>query len=368
MRVGVNMSAIKANSVLKRKDDALTKSMERLSSGLKVNHAKDNPAGIAIAKRMNAQIKGLSIAGDNASDGISIIETADGALGEVHSILQRMNELAVQAANGTMTDDDRECINEEIKQLKEEITRIAKDTDFNGQPLLDGSYDIKGYSDETNVKVAYYSDEVQYKKYEISNVTTSTDADGNLQVDTIDLLCDGSANSFPTNAIVTSKSGSMVTVKGDGGFEVVLDIKGDAASATLDMTGIGAMRMQVGANEGQVLSMRIPEVSLRMMGITNTSVETEESARDAINEISNAINYVSKIRSRLGAYQNRLESTSASLDVTEENMTESYSRIMDLDMAAEMTEYTTNQVLVQAGTSMLVQANERPQQVLQLLQ
>ena len=367
MRVGTNISALTANNVLKRTDTALTKSMEKLSSGLKVNHAKDNPAGIAIAKRMNSQINGLSIAGDNAADAISVIETADGALGEIHAILQRMNELSIQAANGTMTDDDRETLDAEVKQLKEEIARISKSTDFNGQPLLDGTFDLKGYTSDSNVKVAYYSDEVEIKKYILTSVTTTTDADGNTIV--TGAVPDTSASGgFPADAIVSKMEGDMVTITASDGFEVTLQAKANASDVTLDMTGIGAMRMQIGANEGQVLAIRIPEVSLKMTGLSDLSVATEEDAKKAIGSVSDAINYISSIRARLGAYQNRLESASENLDVSEENMTSSYSRIMDVDMASEMTIYTTQQVLMQAGTNMLAQANERPQEVLQLLQ
>ncbi|MCQ2542790.1 MAG: flagellin FliC3 [Lachnospiraceae bacterium] len=367
MRVGTNVSALTANNALNRTDNALTKSMERLSSGLKVNSAKDNPAGIAIAKRMNSQINGLSIAGDNAGDGISVVEIADGALGEIHSILQRMNELAIQASNGTMTDEDRKSLNLEITQLKDEIDRIAKSTDFNGQNLLDGTFDLKGYSSDSNVKVAYYSDEVSVGKYIIDALTTTKDADGNVTVTGATLRTTGD-DAFPADAVVDSINGDLVTIKASGGFEVTLQAKDNAGPLTLDMTGIGAMRMQIGANEGQVLAIRIPEVSNRMLGLTNVTMDNEEDARDSIEKLSNAINYVSKIRARLGAYQNRLESASETLDVTEVNMTSSYSRIMDVDMASEMTTYTTQQVLMQAGTQMLAQANERPQEILQLLQ
>ncbi len=367
MRVGTNISALTANNALKRTDNALTKSMEKLSSGLKVNHAKDNPAGIAIAKRMNSQINGLSIAGDNAADAISVIETADGALGEIHAILQRMNELSVQAANGTMTDSDRETLDNEIKQLKEEITRISKSTDFNGKPILDGTFDLKGYTSSSDVKVAYYSDEVEIGKYLLTSITTGTDADGNTIV--TGAVPDVSGNGgFPTDAIVSKIVGDMVTITASGGFEVTLQAKADASNVTLDLTGIGAMRMQIGANEGQALAIRIPEVSLKMTGLEDLSIATKEGADKAMQSVSDAINYISSIRARLGAYQNRLESASESLDVSEENMTSSYSRIMDVDMASEMTIYTTQQVLIQAGTNMLAQANERPQQVLQLLQ
>ena len=140
------------------------------------------------------------------------------------------------------------------------------------------------------------------------------------------------------------------------------------AALELDVTGIGAMDTQIGANEGQILEIRIPEISLQRLGITNTDVTTQEKSTDAIDTVKHAILYVSDARSRLGAYQNRLEHTISNLDVTNENMTSSYSRIMDVDMAEEMTYYTTQQVVAQAATSMLAQANERPSQVLQLLQ
>lgn len=367
LRVSQNISAITAQNALHRTDTKLSQSLERLSSGLKINHAKDNPAGVAIAKRMNSQIKGLSIAGDNASDAISIVETAEGAMNEIHAMLQRMSELAIDAANGTKSDADREMLDAEVKQLKEEITRIAKDTEFNGRPLLDGGFDLKGYSSDANVSVAYYSDEVDIKDFTVSSVTLGQDEDGNPLVTDLQLLMDGSEKAFPADA-QWEADGDMVTIKAANDFEVKLKVTGSAANVNLDMTGIGAMRMQIGTEEGQVLEMRIPTMSLELMGIEDTTIATEADAREAIDKIAEAINYVSSARSRLGAYQNRLESTGESLDVTHENMTASYSRIMDVDMAGEMTEYTNQQVLSQAGTSMLAQANERPQQVLQLLQ
>lgn len=367
LRVSQNISAITAQNALHRTDSKLSQSLERLSSGLKINHAKDNPAGVAIAKRMNSQIKGLSIVGDNTSDAVSIVETAEGAMNEIHAMLQRMNELAVSAANGTKTDEDREMIEAEVKQLKEEITRIAKDTQFNGRPLLDGGFDLKAYSSDPNVEILYYSDEVAIKDFTVSGITTATDADGNLEVTGLNLLTTGD-NAFPADAQY-EVDGDVVTIKASNDFEMKIKVKGDVAGdVNLDMTGIGAMRMQIGTQEGQVLEIRIPTISLELMGIEDISIATKEGADEALSKIENAINYISSARSRLGAYQNRLESTSRSLDVTHENMTTSYSRIMDVDMAGEMTEYTNQQVLSQAGTSMLAQANERPQQVLQLLQ
>lgn len=360
MKIGTNVSALVANSTLKKTDRKLSDTMEKLSSGYKVNHAKDNPAGIAIAKRMNSQIRGLENGKENAVDGVSVISSADGAVSEIHDILQRMNELAVQAANGTKTDEDRASIDMEIQQLKEEINRISKDTDYNGQPLLDGSFDLRGYTDDANVKVIYYSDEVKIDNYTLTAATY----DPATKTASVTL-----GPEFGAGATVEYDD-NLVTIKDVNGFEMKLQLNGNATASpvNMDMTGIGAMRMQIGANEGQVLEIRIPEMSARTMGIRDFNVRTQADALDGIEAVKNAITFVSQARARLGAYQNRLESTQRSLDNTHENVTASYSRIMDVDMAEEMTNYATNQVLVQAGTAMLAQANERPQQVLTLLQ
>lgn len=369
MRINYNVSAMLSNNALSNNDDLLSKSLERLSSGLKINHAKDNPAGLAMAKRMNAQIEGVGVAAQNAGDGVSIIEIADGALSEVSEMLQRMNELSVKAAHGTMTDDDRATIQEEIAQLKEEITRISEDTEFNGQTLLNGEFDLKGYADNADIRVNSYSTEVPAKVYTIDSINMTQDPDtGDYIVNDGDVVL---GDGFPADAAYTMKD-NLLTIKAGDDFEMKLDVSGAAATAyndlKVDITGIGAMRLQIGANEGQVLEVNIPAVTLQNMGIEKVDVSTQEGADDAITRIDGAIKYVSSVRGRLGAFQNRLESTINSLDITTENMTAAYSRIMDVDMAEEMTNYTTSQVLTQAGTSMLAQANERPSQVLQLLQ
>lgn len=379
MRINYNVSAMLANNALANNDNLLAQSLERLSSGLKINHAKDNPAGLAMAKRMNAQIEGLSVANQNASDGISVIEVADGAMSEISDMLQRINELAIKSANGLMGESDRETIQDEVVQLKEEITRISETTEFNGQKLLNGEFSLKGYTDELDVKVSSYSKDVPAKVYEIAGITIDEEEiagekTGNYVVD-IDFE---KSTGFPEGATAEVRNGKdkMVTIKGSNGFEMTLDFsKADFTNLPLtytslqvDATGIGAMRLQIGANEGQILAVDIPGISLREMGIEDLDVTTAEGALDAIDSIDGAIRYVSAVRGQLGAYQNRLESTVNSLDVTSENMTAAYSRIMDVDMAEEMTNYTTYQVLTQAGTSVLAQANERPSQVLQLLQ
>lgn len=373
MRINYNVSAMLSNNALANNDNALSASLERLSSGLKINHAKDNPAGLAMAKRMNAQIVGVGVANQNSSDGISIIETADGAMSEVSAMLQRMNELAVKAANGTATDGDREIIQEEIAQLKEEIERVSETVQFNGQNLLDGSFDVKGYTNDDKIKVSTYSSQTPAGTYTIDSLTVEDELDengnptGNKLVSNVSL-----GDGFPDGVDEIVSEDGFVTIKGSNNFELKLDALGaDAGTVTdlkVEVSNVGPMRLQIGANEGQILAVEIPAVSLRNMGIDRIDVTTQKGARDAIDRLDGAIGFVSRVRGKLGAYQNRLESTVNSLDITSESMTGAYSRIMDVDMAEEMTQYTTYQVLTQAGTSMLAQANERPSQVLQLLQ
>lgn len=387
MKISYNSAAMHANNALNASDNRLSQSLKRLSSGLKVTAAKDNPSGYAIGRRMNAQITGVSVATQNANRGVSIIETADGALTEVHDMLQRMNELAVKGATGTLTTDDRATLNQELKQLKEEVTRISTDTEFNGQPLLDGSFDLRGYTNSQIATVDYYSDEVLAKPYTIDALTVHYKADGTIDLDQTAQSFTAGAG-FPAGVEITEAGQDKVTITGNQDFKMTIAVKPDptydvagnitgynpvvcaAAGNPLEVnvTGIGSMDMQIGANEGQQLNIRIPKISLDRLGIERTEVDTEENSSKAIEEIKGAIIYVSDARSRLGAYQNRLEHTVSSLDITNENMTSSYSRIMDVDMAEEMTTYTTEQVISQAAVSMLAQANERPSQVLQLLQ
>ncbi|SDA74134.1 flagellin [Lachnospiraceae bacterium G11] len=447
MRINYNVSAMIANNSLQRNDNNLAASLERLSSGLKINHGKDNPAGLAMGKRMNAQLKGLSVATQNASNGISIIETADGAMAEMQDILQRVNELCVKANNGTLSDDDRKIINDEVVELKDELTRIKNTTEFNSMPILNGEFQYRGYTNNKEVKVSNYSAKMntaeeykvasikltgwdddklsvsyspdstdtklanskasaddglvtittqegyeieleldKYEPYKIDSVELTRDADDNITGATFtstDSRLQGASENYDSankKLTITAADGTIINVDLSGVGEKITSVKNPKTTGTfgtnvynytnmnIDLTGIGSMRLQVGANEGQVLEIPIPDVSLRHMGIRDIDVSTKEGAQDALERIGGAISYISQVRSELGALQNRLESNVDSLDITYENMTSSYSRIMDVDMAEEMSEYTKNQILTQAGTSMLAQANERPSQVLQLLQ
>ncbi len=559
MRINYNVSSIIARNALNNNDTRLSNSIQRLSSGLKINSAADDAAGLAISLKMNAQIKGLEQANQNANDGVSVVNTADGAMSEMHDILQRMNELAIQSANGTNADSDREQIQLEIDQLIEELDRIAETTQFNAQNLLDGSYAYKGYTNTENVKVMSYSDGVSSGTYAIKELTyyhyedtikdyaayieqspegevthedsyaaasaddikaalvtdeqdgikafpegskvivdddnviikaendfevklslndrsavagsgvtttstttylttdcykniTVTNADGTIKynVSELNIIKDyGGDDTMQTVQSVSYHTGSTqeglrhltedfeeffktehgvdkeyavtacsvdeatgaITIsyanvdnstethqytfnlyqegnKDENGIVVetklsdylhthtdtvkttykVGDVNDDNQNINLNLTGMGPMRLQVGANEGQIIQIEIPCLKTEYLGVDGLDITTEEKATAAIDTIGDAINQLSGIRAKIGAYCNRIEHTVTNLDVTEENMTASYSRIMDVDMATEMTEYSTVQVLVESSTAMLAQANERPQSVLQLLQ
>ena len=395
MKVNYNVSAMVANNALQRNDKLLSESLGRLSSGLKITNAKDNPSGLAMSRRMNSQIEGLGVANNTSKDAISIVQVADGSLSEIHEILQRMSQLSIQASNGTLTDDDRSMIQAEITQLKDEIERMAQTTQFNGQSVLDGSFDYRGYATvgndpatgktNPNVKMVSYSDYVEAGTYQITGIdvsymnlvgTTGVDKKGiffengseaGIKVNRI--LADGSVVDYMPNGMTATINEDVLTLQDATGKKIQLQINETFSdTVNLELTGTGAMTMQVGANEGQTMDIRIQKVSLTTLGIYNLDVSNLEGAHGAIESVKNAIAEISGIRSRLGAYQNRLEHTVSNLDITVENMTAAYSRIMDVDMAEEMTTYSTQQVLSQAGISMMAQANERPSQVLQLLQ
>lgn len=605
MRVNYNVSSIIARNALNNNDKRVAASTQRLSSGYKISSAADNAAGLAIARKMNAQIRSLQQANRNANDGLSIVNTADGAMAEMHDIMQRMNELAIQSANGTNAESDREMIQKEIDQLVGEIDRIASTTQFNAKSLLDGSFAFKSYTNAENIKVKAYTEGVasgtyaigkltyyhyedtttQYKteeieekdtdgkvvnvsyssskvkvteneRYEIDNekdnvlnsLVTSASIGAYESINQIKAFPDGSkvmiedenivikaendfeikikvndreplgtvtttsvknSNAYEsitntyskdatgTSAITTTSYSKVTTYrniavtgpngkrydiseinffnnvdstgkalgdrsiytgnKNDNGRDLrddfveyfkevnpgcsinidkveyddrstpakftvtytTMDGKtnektpGNTAEfelyqerndhgvvmetqkklddykysetttirtkyeignnsvddcITLDVTGMGAMIVQVGANEGQYMELEFPALKAEDLGLDKVDLTTEESARLSIDMIGDAINELSSVRAKIGAYANRLEHTITNLDTSEENITSAYSRIMDVDMATEMTEYSTVQVLVQASTSMLAQANERPQQVLQLLQ
>ncbi len=513
MRINHNISALKANNQLSKTNNLLDSSLEKLSSGYRINSAADDSAGLAISEKMRTQIRGLDQASRNASDGISVIQTAEGALIEVEAMLQRMRELAVQSANGTYTTEDRVSIQSEINQLNEEITRISDTTEFNTMTLLDGNVDRKSFSSDNKVSLVSLSDTVNVGRYDVTITkdarqavlvgnTTALPADGiiteaqagtvNINGETVEIkagdtiddvfekirdACDNvDINVFASDATTPSTGtddmagyipknledgdslvfvskyygsnrsvevycdnidlcnvlglttagavvkgidavaevsittpsqfnetatvsidGNKVTVSDRNDFKMVFEVApgtvgntfadaavtdpadvlgnngvtpvaGTTADVNVYVLDAGPMDLQIGANEGQTMSVRIPEVTPATLGIDKINIGTSTGAQAAITLLDTAINTVSSIRSKLGAYQNRLEHSISNLDTTSENMTESLSRIEDVDMAVEMANYTQKNVLAQAGTSMLAQANQRPQMILSLLQ
>lgn len=374
MKVNSNIQAMFAQSILSANEEKMAKSTQKMSSGYKLNRAMDNPAGMAITNRMRAQLSSLERATKNSKNAINAIQTAEGALSEIESMLQRMNELSIQGSNGTMSSSDRLAIQEEVDQLVSEINRISKNTSYNSQNLLDGTQDLKAFSRPSkNISVRNYNELMDVGKYKISvgagGLVTSLTKDKA----TIDIAAQEVVEFVDKDGKTTGYSTKIHTANG---AELTFETKGDsgATNVELDITGYGGMKIQVGAEEGQEIQVVIPEVSLRTLnfvdldGNRTLDLRTEEGATKAISQIASAIDYVSAARSKLGAYQNRIENTVTNLDVTTENLTESYSTIKDIDMAEGMVEYTTLQVLIQAGTSMVAQANEQPQQALQLLQ
>ena len=374
MKVNSNIQAMFAQSILSANEEKMAKSTQKMSSGYKLNRAMDNPAGMAITNRMRAQLSSLERATKNSKNAINAIQTAEGALSEIESMLQRMNELSIQGSNGTMSSSDRLAIQEEVDQLVSEINRISKNTTYNSQNLLDGTQDLKAFSRPSkDISVRNYNELMDVGKYKISvgadGLVTSLTKDGA----TIDIAAQEVVEFVDKDGKTTGYSTKIHTANG---AELTFETKGDsgATDVELDITGYGGMKIQVGAEEGQEIQVVIPEVSLRTLnfvdldGNRTLDLRTEEGATKAISQIASAIDYVSAARSKLGAYQNRIENTVTNLDVTTENLTESYSTIKDIDMAEGMVEYTTLQVLIQAGTSMVAQANEQPQQALQLLQ
>ncbi|MGI9539049.1 MAG: flagellin [Miltoncostaeaceae bacterium] len=273
LRIFNNVEAQNAHRQLQMTNMHLSRTMEKLSSGLRINRAADDAAGLAVSEEMRTQIRGMRVASRNALDGVSLVQVADGALGNVNDMLQRVRDLAVQAANGTFSDQQRQNLDQEVQQVMAELARVATDTEFNGIKILSGS-------------------------------------------------------------VATAQS---------------------------------AVTLQVGAQGGQVIAFTIATMTSSDLGVSGLAVSTAASATAALASIDAAIRQANSQRASLGAIQNRLEQTINRLHLTAENLQAAESRIRDADMAAEMIEFTKQQILQQSGTAMLAQANQAPQSVLQLL-
>lgn len=461
MRINHNIPALRTHHSLEKTNNQLDKALQRLSTGLRINRAADDAAGLAIANKMQTQVRGLQVASRNTLDGVSLVQTAEGALNEVQAMLQRMRELSIQAANGTLSPEDRQAIQNEVDQLKDEITKTSQQTEFNKIKLLNGQIDRRSFSSAEDVaKPVFVSDTVQPGEYEIEITKLGTNAEvegvdasfftdsdpigaeGRISINgeeveikstdkpaevfeklrdlcervDIDILKDETTGKLT----LTSKAAgadAKIEINGAGGVldEIGLSVvneegedgeavlKGGAFSATAtvqtrgnrveitdknnqkiyldiqegatlntDVTIIvseaGPLQLHVGPNEDMQVEIQIQNLTAEALGLDRVNMRTAAGASKSIGILDDAINEISALRSKLGAYQNRLEHTINNLDVTRENTTAAMSRIQDADMAIEMSEFTQKSILAQAGVSMLAQANQRPQMVLQLLQ
>ena len=404
MVVQHNLTAMNSNRMLGVTTSKQAKSTEKLSSGYKINRAADDAAGLSISEKMRKQIRGLTQASSNAQDGISAVQTAEGALNEVQDMLQRMNELAVKAANGTNSEDDRNYIQDEVNQLIKEIDRVSTTTKFNETYLLKGDETAKvdGVADKTiagtpgtnGTKAALEIDlsalEAKEGKSDITvgvggksySVTVEKGDDATAIGDKI-------AAAMNADPIVDKIGGKFTATNADGKITLaatndgVTELKtGDAV--TVKSSGILTLKLHVGADStaDNQISVDIKQMSADVLGLKTGKSTTaaakndtllvngkdDENARKAIDTIASALQEVSKQRSALGAAQNRLEHTISNLDNVVENTTSAESSIRDTDMATEMVKYSNNNILAQAGQAMLAQANQSNQGVLSLLQ
>ena len=393
MRINSNSMAINAYRNLSTNNVSLGKSLEKLSSGFRINRAADDAAGLVISQGLRAQVSGLRQATRNAQDGISVVQTAEGALNEVHTMLNRMRDLSVQAANsGTNDSAARSAAQAEIDALKLEVNRVSDKTAFGGQKLLDGSYGVQtakmtGF-DANNTYTVAAGDDFAININGTGAVTVDlpalAGASGANTASALEGAINGAlsaaGNSFAGKVKVSSTAvgaGSALTIEVSGlaatqtftlaeGTNTPLAALGITAGTSSAAAGTGGT-FQVGANANDTVSVTIADMDTTALGINAINVTTDAGAASALTALDSAISTVSTKRGDLGALQNRFESMINNLQVTTENLVASESRIRDTDMAAEMTNFTKNQILSQAGTAMLAQANQVPQGVLSLL-
>lgn len=411
MIINHNMNALNAHRNMGVNNTNAGKSMEKLSSGLRINRAGDDAAGLAISEKMRGQIRGLEQSSRNASDGISLIQTAEGALNETTNILQRMRELAVQSANDTNTSDDREQLQKEMTQLGEEIDRIANNTEFNTKKLLNGNMGKATTAAEGTIKNTgnlknNVDQDVKFTELKDVNdnslgiavndkITATWSVNGtqhsiSLTVganDKLESLINKMKGEGTIKGVQINGGAITITANGNGSANQInglsIEVKSstgerkEAASNALSSFKVdtkaadertnGSANLQIGANASQQLNLSIEDMRATALGVKNLQVGTQSQANTAINVIDEATKRVSSERANLGAAQNRLEYTISNLDNTAENLTSAESTLRDVDMAKEMMEYSKNNILSQAAQSMISQANQQPQNVLQLL-
>lgn len=408
LRINQNIAAMNAYRNLSVTDSQMSKSLEKLSSGFRINKAADDAAGLSISEGLRSQIGGLKQAVRNAQDGINVVQTADGALTETHAILQRMRDLAVQAANGGSQDSNAQAAADtEFSQLKDELGRIANTTAFGGQKLLDGNYGGTFQVGANNTAADRIDVSLNASIFGASSAgvaaTSATLTSGTVDGTTATALVDASAADVTFSVTVdgtahtVTLSSTATGTQGTAGKYNLADIAtaintaiGAAGTATVGGSGASSTLSVASATSGSTSAVSISGAPAALgfsttsatgsdavaavtgfdstgLGLASASVASTTGAESAISTIDNAIKGVSTARANLGAYQNRFEHTVNNLNVAVQNLSASESQIRDTDMAQEMTNFTRSQILSQAGTAMLAQANQAPQSVLKLL-
>ncbi|MEK5240064.1 flagellin [Paenibacillus sp. FSL L8-0470] len=400
MIINHNIAAMNTHRQLTTNTANTNKNIEKLSSGLRINRAGDDAAGLAISEKMRGQIRGLDMASKNSQDAISLIQTAEGALNESHSILQRMRELAVQSSNDTNTDADRKELQSEVKQLVTELDRIGNTTEFNTKKLLDGS--AKGVTEavagtakvNNNSGVKIDATALENLNKAAGTSTTKSNTDGAYMIvrtgvsdpattgfNAADYKIIGPNGADSTGIAITSKDlltfdagvltgGATTLAVGDLHVnmkvgESMTFVFGKDVDAGSDLKN--SIMTQIGANAGQTAFISVGDMRADALGVKTIDISSKFGAATAIETVQNAMQKVSSQRSNLGAMQNRLEHTINNLGAASENLSAAESRIRDVDMAKEMMQQTKNNILAQASQAMLAQANQQPQGVLQLL-
>jgi flagellin len=419
LRINQNIPAMNAYNNLATNSNMMSKSLERLSSGFRINRAADDAAGLSVSEGLRAQIGGLKVAAKNAQDGINVVQTAEGSMNEVHSILQRMRDLSVQASNsGSQDISARSAAQQEVTQLNAELDRIGNTTRFGGQALLNGtSAAATGSVTPTSTGVASAGTTFTVAGSFNDTAGTSIDLSAGIAV----AVPAGTGNNYSTTssyqtaiqgaldtAFTTAGAAALppttftpgtikatVTDTGNGSWQVDLDsnavgtgnqftvaigsttagvggatatVPGAALTTSAAQSDTFTGNFQIGSNQGESLGIQFAGINSTILATKALNLSSGIGASAAISTIDAAIQTVSKDRANLGAYQNRFEHTIASINVAVQNLSASESQIRDTDMASEMVSYTRNQILSQAGTSMLAQANQAPQSVLKLLQ
>jgi flagellin len=379
--INTNVVSLNAQRNLNSSQNALATSLQRLSSGMRINSAKDDAAGLAISERMSSQIRGLNQAARNANDGISMAQTAEGALGEIGNNLQRIRELAVQSRNASNSVSDRTALNNEVQQVKAEIDRVASSTSFNGTKLIDGSFTNQSFQVGANVGETITISSLVNAQSSALGSTTSSSANvtgvaataftaitaGDLTVNGVSVgavAAGGNAVTQGANiaaAINTVSSTTNVTATADAAGVVTLT-NGSGSNTVVAFAGASATTATTGLTAGTTTA-----TSSTVAGFATVDISTTWGADTAIAAMDSALSKLNAGRADLGAYQNRFSSAIANVQTTAENLSASRSRIVDTDFAAETATLSRNQVLQQAGTAMLTQANAMPQSVLALL-